>query len=188
MLFSYPCHPCYVPWLVFDYREITYVAGSPDSRSNCAREHTLRLLAATPVTDWFTMPPAGVSHIAWQVGHLTMAEYRLGLERIRGPRPEDEQLVSAAFLKPFGRESIPSKDPGVYPWPGAIARGLRSRPCSGFAQSRALTEADLDQPSLKGHPLFTTKIGSLQWCSHHEMIHAGQIGLLRRQLGHSSSW
>jgi uncharacterized damage-inducible protein DinB len=28
-----------------------------------------------------------------------------------------------------------------------------------------------------------TKLGCLLFCSHHEMIHAGQLGLLRRLLG-----
>jgi hypothetical protein len=30
---------------------------------------------------------------------------------------------------------------------------------------------------------FPTKFGSLLFCSHHEMLHAGQIGLLRRLTG-----
>jgi len=28
-----------------------------------------------------------------------------------------------------------------------------------------------------------TKLGCLLFCSHHEMLHAGQLGLLRRLLG-----
>jgi hypothetical protein len=30
---------------------------------------------------------------------------------------------------------------------------------------------------------FATKFGGLLFCSHHEMLHAGQIGLLRRLIG-----
>jgi hypothetical protein len=59
-----------------------------------ARNYTNRLLDAVPVTDWFRQPAAGVNLIAWQVGHLAMAEYRLGLERIRGARPADVELIS----------------------------------------------------------------------------------------------
>ena len=29
---------------------------------------------------------------------------------------------------------------------------------------------------------------SLLWCAHHEMVHAGQIGLLRRYLGFAPVW
>ena len=64
-----------------------------------ARAYTLRLLDATNESDWFTMP--GVTHIAWQVGHLAMAQYRMVFERVRGIRQEDGQLISADFLKLF---------------------------------------------------------------------------------------
>jgi hypothetical protein len=44
------------------------------------------------------MPPAGVTHVAWQIWHLAMAEFRLALERVRGPQPGDRDLISEAFL------------------------------------------------------------------------------------------
>ena len=48
-----------------------------------------------------------------------------------------------------------------------------------------LDEAELDQPVLKPHPVAKTKLWALLWCAQHEMLHAGQIGLLRRQLGYA---
>src|SRR5581483_3006755 len=74
-----------------------------------ARKYTNRLLDATDIKDWFRQPHEGVTHIAWQVGHLAMADYRLGLDRIRGPRPEDESLISTSFLQLFGRDSVPAE-------------------------------------------------------------------------------
>jgi uncharacterized damage-inducible protein DinB len=53
---------------------------------------------------------------------------------------------------------------------------------------RGLEEGELDQPPLKPHSLAKTKQWSLLWCAHHEMVHAGQIGLLRRQLGYPPLW
>lgn len=52
-----------------------------------ARQYTQRLLEQTPRGDWFRQPHEGVSHVAWQAGHLAMAQYRLALERLRGSRP-----------------------------------------------------------------------------------------------------
>jgi uncharacterized damage-inducible protein DinB len=49
---------------------------------------------------------------------------------------------------------------------------------------RGLDEGELDQPVPHPHPFAPTKLRALLWCAHHEMLHAGQIGLLRRQLGH----
>ena len=33
------------------------------------------------------------------------------------------------------------------------------------------------------HQFATTKLRALLWCAQHEMLHAGQIGMLRRYLG-----
>ena len=40
-----------------------------------ARRYTLILLQDLDDADWFRQPSEGVTHIAWQVAHLAMAEY-----------------------------------------------------------------------------------------------------------------
>src|SRR6185369_320780 len=62
------------------------------------RSYTTRLLDSIKLDDWFRQPAGGVTHVAWQVGHLAMAEYRLALERLRGVRPEDADLIPQAFF------------------------------------------------------------------------------------------
>src|SRR5262249_17287911 len=62
-----------------------------------ARNYTIGLLDRTPTTEWFRLPPGGVSHVAWQVGHIAFSEYRLALWRIRGERPGDAKLFSPDF-------------------------------------------------------------------------------------------
>ena len=42
---------------------------------------------------------------------------------------------------------------------------------------------ELDEPVDEPYALFPTKLGGLYFCAAHEMMHAGQIGLLRRLLG-----
>jgi hypothetical protein len=153
-----------------------------------ARNYTIRLLDLTPAADWFRQPPAGVSHIAWQVGHLAMAQYRLALERVRGARAEDAELISGDFLRLFGRESAPDADASKYP-PAAEIRAVFDRVHQQtLRELQAFDEGKLDEPSLKPHPLFKTKLGALMCCVWHEGVHTGQIGLLRRQLGHSPLW
>src|SRR6516162_3178524 len=80
-----------------------------------ARNYTIWLLDQTPGTEWFRQPPCGVSHIAWQVGHLAFAEYSLALLDIRGPQPRDTDLISEQHLTLFGPDSVPDPDPKVYP-------------------------------------------------------------------------
>jgi len=153
-----------------------------------ARSHTLRLLETIEPVQWFRQPKEGITHVAWQVGHLAMAQYRLCLERIRGPRDEDAALISEGFLTQFGRDSVPDPDPTHNPSPEEIRLALDRVYAQVMQELPKISESDLSCKPLKPHPLFDTKLGALLWCGHHEMAHAGQIGLLRRLLGHSPLW
>src|SRR5262249_36757493 len=136
----------------------------------------------------FRQPPGGVSHIAWQVGHLAFAEYRLGLWRIRGPQPQDVELISEAHRSLFGAESMPDADAGKYPSQAEIQTVFDRVHEHVLRELENLDEGELDQPVPHPHPFAKTKLLALLWCAHHEMLHAGQIGLLRRQLGHAPLW
>jgi hypothetical protein len=157
-------------------------------RIKFSRDYSLRLIDSIPPDEWFQMPSPAVTHIAWQVGHLAIAEYRLALERIRGDRLEDASLISLAFRKQFGKDSVPLPDAEKYPSPSDI-RGVLDRVHSqSLHELVELPEAEWGAPPLKPHPLFKTKLDGLFWCAHHEMVHAGQIGLLRRLLEHAPMW
>ena len=153
-----------------------------------AREYTNQLLSGTSPDDWFRMPHEGVSHIAWQVGHLAFAEYSLALKRIRGKRAEDAQLLPAAFVEKFGRGSSPDPDPGAYPSTEEIRRVFETLHRQVLHEVSALEDTVFDEPVTDPHPHFSTKGGALVWCAEHEMMHAGQIGLLRRLLGKPPIW
>ena len=85
-----------------------------------ARLQTESLLDSITSEDWFRQPTEGVTHVAWQVGHLASAEYHLLMERRRGRRPEDEELIPARFRSLFQRGSSPDPDSSKYPSPEAI--------------------------------------------------------------------
>src|SRR5262245_30494678 len=95
-------------------------------RIKFSREYSLRMIDSIPPDDWFRMPTPAVTHIAWQVGHLAMAEYRMAVERIRDSKPEDGSLISPAFLVQFGKTSVPEPEPSKYPSPSDI-RGVLDR-------------------------------------------------------------
>ena len=67
-----------------------------------ARQYTLGLIADLEDALWFRQPAEGITHVAWQIGHLAVAEYGLGLFRLRGRGEGDGQLVSSSFRKQFG--------------------------------------------------------------------------------------
>jgi hypothetical protein len=153
-----------------------------------ARGYTLRLLDGLDPAEWFRMPAEGITHIGWQVGHLAMAEYRLALERIRGPRPADEAFISAHFLAMFARQSQPDPDPTRNPKPVEIRTVLDRVHDQVLREVPNHSDEDLAAPPTKPHKVAATKRASLLWCAEHEMLHAGQIGLLRRLLGHPPLW
>ncbi len=152
-----------------------------------ARNYTKRFLAQTPTDKWFDMP-AGVTHIVWQIGHLAMAEYRLGMVRLRGEKPDDANLISQEFLNAFGKGSFPTDDRGFYPSLQEIQITFDRVHERLLEELSDLPESDMDSEILAPHPLVKTKWESLMWCANHEMIHAGQIALLRRQLGMEPLW
>jgi len=151
---------------------------------NFACAYTIRLLDHTKVEDWFRFAADGVTNIAWQDGHLAVAEYRMGMERIRGVRPEDEKLISESFRKVFGKGSAAEPTPAKFNNAGKI-RAVFDRVHQQLLRELAdLDERELDSPVLKEQPLIKTKLWALLWCAQHEGVHGGQIGLLRRVLGY----
>jgi DinB superfamily len=157
-------------------------------RIRFSRDYSLRLIESIPIADWFRMPSPAVTHVGWQVGHLAMAEYRMALERIRGALPDDAGLISQAFLKQFGKESVPDPEASKYPSPSDI-RGVLDRVHAQTMRELAeLPEAEWDVPPVKAHSLCKTKLEGVFWCAHHEMLHTGQIGLLRRLFGYAPQW
>jgi hypothetical protein len=153
-------------------RQITY-----------AREYTKSLIADIEDDVWFQQPGPGLSHVAWQVAHLAVAEYGLCLFRVRGRAPGDIQLLPSVFRKQFGKGSAPEPDAAKNPRPDEIRQVLDEVHQQVLEELKGHSEKDLDVACEEPHALFSTKLGALFFCSAHEMMHAGQIGLLRRLLG-----
>jgi hypothetical protein len=124
-----------------------------------ARNYTIGLLDRTPADEWFRKPPGGVSHVAWQVGHIAFSEYRLALWRIRGERPGDEALFSLEFKRLFGADSVPQAD-SEYP-PAELRAVLDRVHGQVLRELPDLDEAELDRPVPHPHPFATTKLRAL---------------------------
>ncbi len=148
-----------------------------------ARQYTLSLLNDVPHEEWFQQPAIGISHIAWQVGHLAMAQYGLCLFRMRGRQPVDTELMSSSFRKKFSKGTTPDPNPSANPAPQEIRDVLDRVYEQTMLELPQFDEQQLDEPLEEPFAAFPTKLGGLLFCSHHEMLHAGQIGLLRRLLG-----
>ena len=139
-----------------------------------------------PFSQWFTVTPGGVSHIAWQVGHMAIAEYRLCLARLRPRTAADEELMPDAFLAMFARESLPPEVTGFTP--EEIHKAFNAVHARVMEELPGYPDADLDLPPLIPHDLFTTRIAGLRYAPLHEMIHCGQLAMIRRLLGYKPVW
>jgi hypothetical protein len=153
-----------------------------------ARGYTAWLLDTIDPADWYRMPADGVTHVAWQVGHLAFAQYRLCLQRVRGPRPDDDQLIPPAVLKAFGRDAVPDPDPSKCPPPAEIRAAFDRVHQRVLADLADFPDADLDSPIDPPHRIAKTKLDCLHWCAAHELVHTGQIALLRRLFGQRPLW
>jgi hypothetical protein len=148
-----------------------------------ARDYVSSLLADVPDEEWFRMPAGSPTHLAWQVGHLAMAEYGLALFRQRGRQPEDLELMSSSFRKLFSRGSTVLADSASYPAPAEIRATFDRVHRQALQEIPTFTADQLAEPSDMPYAGYPTKLGALLFCPMHEMIHAGQIGLWRRLLG-----
>lgn len=143
----------------------------------------LGVVAEIDEADWFTMPAGCPTHVAWQVGHLAMAEYGLCLFRQRGRQEIDAELMSSSFRKQFSRGSVPEADASKYPSPAEIRATLDRVHAQVLAEAASFTADQLKEAVEAPFAVEATKLGALLFCSHHEMLHAGQLGMLRRLLG-----
>jgi len=149
-----------------------------------ARQFVTQFIQDLDDDTWFWQPHEGVTHVAWQVGHLAGTQYRLALERRRGVRPDDESLISSDFLKRFGRGSVPDPNPKQTPTCEEIRDVFERVYRQTLAELAEFTDEEADQPvPPPEHPMFRTRLEAIRWSANHEFVHAGQIALLRRLSG-----
>ena len=153
-----------------------------------ARNYTVELIDTIPQAEWFTMPAGCPSNVAWQVGHLATAEARLVLLRACGRDAEAEGLP-AAYIPLFLRTMVVEPDPAKYPSAQEIRAVFDRIHEASLRALKDLSDNDLDAV-VEGaqHRFCRTRFDFLRWCSHHEFLHTGQIGLIRRMLGHKPVW
>lgn len=146
-----------------------------------ARTYLLGLIENVPDSLWHEIPAGSPSHLAWQIGHLAVAQYGLMLFRQRGRAEGDMELMPGWLRKKYGRgtkatlENIESKEMLL----NSLSQ-IHERSMFEVATASASQLAEtIDMP----YAVYPNKLGALLFCPLHESIHIGQIGVLRRMLG-----
>jgi uncharacterized damage-inducible protein DinB len=153
------------------------------NRSRGSRLFTQQFLKDLTDAEWYWSPPQFTTHVAWQVGHIAVAEYGLCLRRVRGRTTADESLISDTFIEAFKPGSKPAAEPEKNPPLDEIRRVFEAVHKQSVDELSSRSEAELDEPLADPHPRFKTKWGAVEFSPLHEMVHAGQIAMLRRLMG-----
>ena len=151
-----------------------------------ARKYTHQFLDDLSDDEWFWTPPGFVTHIAWQVAHIAASQYGLCLFRLRGRTAEDEQLIPQDFWDNFKIGSTPVAGAENNPPLATIKGVFDNMQAQVLSELADKTDAEVDIPLEKPHPAFSTVLGGIEYSPMHELIHVGQITLLRRQMGKPS--
>ena len=148
-----------------------------------ARGFVKMFLADLTRDEWFWQPPEVTTHVAWQVAHLSVAQYRLCLERIRGRVAADDAFMPEAYLERFMLGSKPVAGVEHNPPIAEIQRIFDAVYQQSLTELAKRTDEEMDVPLEQPRPMFKTKLSAVEWCAQHEFVHAGQIALLRRLMG-----
>ncbi len=148
------------------------------------RQYGMQLIESVPQELWYKIPSGLSTHLAWQVGHMAVAQYGLMLFRQRGRVESDMELMPGWLRKNFGRGSQPSAaDDPKNPTPASLLERLAAIHAESCSTTEQLTYATLIEPIDMPYAAYPNKLGALLFCPLHESIHIGQIGVLRRSLG-----
>jgi uncharacterized damage-inducible protein DinB len=150
-------------------------------RIRMARIYSKTFLRDLTPDEWFWQPSELATHIAWQVAHIAAAQYALCLMRMRGKSASDVALISETFFDQFKRGSEPTAAESSPPL-AEIERVFDAVHHQSLAELGEQSDESLDVP-VDPHPAFKTKLEAVEFASVHELVHAGQIGLLRRLMG-----
>jgi len=152
-------------------------------RIRFARGYTQQYLSDLTEDEWFWTPAGFTTHIAWQVAHIACSQYGLCLFRVRGRTPADEELIPEEFWNSFKIGTTPVAGAENNPPIATIQQifdGVQDQVLREIADK---TDEELDVPPEKPHPAFNTLLEAIEYSPQHELVHAGQIALLRRLMG-----
>jgi len=131
--------------------------------------------------DLLVRPVPEANHIAWQMGHLIVAEGGLARQALPNARyPE----LPAGFAGQHGKDTQFADPPAGFATRAEyIDLFGKARQATNDALGK-LSDADLDRPTEGPMAKFAPTVGALLLLvSNHSLMHAGQFSVVRRKLG-----
>jgi DinB family protein len=148
---------------------------------NEVRDRSEKLLIAfrTP-EDWTYQLAPGTNHALWFAGHMAACDnWLIGIIA-----PEQAKEFED-WYRLFGTGSQPTADPDNYPPAEQVLEAMRDRRKVLLEILNNLSDEELAQPAPEAISDWCPDVGSIfEGSVWHEAMHAGQITLIRRTLGH----
>lgn len=148
---------------------------------NEVRDRSEKLLAAFQTQeDWTHQVVAGTNHALWFAGHMAACDnWLIGSIAPEQAKPMDD------WYKLFGTGSQPTSDPHDYPPPAEVVEAMRERRAELIKLLQSLSEERMAAPAPETLTDWCPDIGSIfEGAIWHEALHAGQVTVIRRALGH----
>jgi uncharacterized damage-inducible protein DinB len=130
--------------------------------------------------DWTFQVHPQANHALWFAGHVgTVDNFMISL------LAPEKAVEKPGYREKFGMGSRPTADPDAYPPPAEVLAFMRERRQAVLDLLAALEEEDLQRACPKGAPPMMPDMASVfEAAAWHEALHAGQVTVARRALGH----
>lgn len=130
--------------------------------------------------DLLIRPHAKANHIAWQLGHLIVAEHNLN----NMVCPDSMPPLPEGFAEKHGKEAAASDDRDAFCTKDEYLKAMDEQRAGTLALLDKLSDEELMKPAPEKIQKFGATVGAvIAGQSAHWMMHAGQWVIVRRQLG-----
>lgn len=130
--------------------------------------------------DLLRRPVENANHIAWQLGHLIVAEHDLN----NMVCPDSMPALPEEFVEKHSKETASSDDPAAFCTKDEYLAYMAEQRAGTLALLDSLSDEELQAPAPEHLKMFGGTVGAvIAGQSAHWMMHAGQWVIVRRQLG-----
>ncbi|WP_047814762.1 DinB family protein [Rhodopirellula islandica] len=130
--------------------------------------------------DLMRRPGPGCNHLAWQVGHLVVAEVNM----LGGMFPDYTTELPEGFEEVHGKDNASCEDASQFNTLAEYLELMTKVRANTLAALEAMDESKLDDPAPEQMRAFCPTVGDMMiLIGMHPMMHAGQIVPVRRESG-----
>jgi hypothetical protein len=147
--------------------------------------HTSRFIMTSYLKDMtdadlIVRPVPSAHHAAWQLGHLILSESQM----VNGVKPGTAPALPVEFAARHDKGAAHSSNQGEFYSKEQYLTFMSALREASLALLSQLSEADLSNPGPEAMRSYAPKVGSVFLSiANHELMHSGQIAVIRRALG-----